>query len=156
MNTPRTRPFLRGLAVAALFLSMAACSSLVPKLEAPQLTVVGLELVKADLLQQQLRVRMHVRNPNDRALPVRGIEYTVEVAGEDFAHGDSDRDFTVPALGEYEFDVNVYANAAPLVLKYALGNRRDPVPYRIVGKVRLSSGLIRSVPFNETGELKLR
>lgn len=145
------------LAAAALaVLAFGACSSLVPKLQPPQLDVVGVEIVKADLLQQQLRVRMHVHNPNDRALPVRGIEYTVQVAGEDFAHGDSDRDFTVPALGEFEFDVNVYANAAPLVLKYALGGRRDPLPYRIVGKVQLASGLIRSVPFNQTGELKLR
>ncbi len=143
-------------AAAIVLLALGACSSLVPKLQPPQLTVVGLEVVKADLLQQQLRVRMHVHNPNDRALPVRGIEYTVEVAGEDFAHGDSDRDFTVPALGDYEFDVNVYANAAPLVLKYALGGRRDAVPYRIVGKVQLASGFIRSVPFNETGEFKLR
>jgi LEA14-like dessication related protein len=144
------------LAAVALLLALTACSSLVPRLEPPQLTVVGLEVVKADLLQQQLRVRMHVHNPNDRALPVRGIEYTVEVAGEEFAHGDSDRDFTVPALGDFEFDVNVYANAAPVLLKYALGGRRDAVPYRLVGKVRLASGLIRNVPFSQSGELNLR
>lgn len=152
MMLPRARPLL----LAAALVSASACGALVPKLQPPQLSVVGLEVVKADLLQQQLRVRMHVHNPNDRALPVRGIEYTVQVAGEDFAHGDSDRDFTVPALGEYEFDVNVHANLAPLVLKYALGGPRDALPYRITGKVQLASGLIRSVPFNETGELRLR
>jgi LEA14-like dessication related protein len=64
----------RGLLCAALLtLALAGCSALVPKLQPPQLTVVGMEIVKADLLQQQLRVRMHVHNPNDRALPVRGI-----------------------------------------------------------------------------------
>ena len=146
----------QSLPLLAVVLATAACSSLVPKLQPPQLSVVGVELVKADLLQQQLRVRMHVHNPNDRALPVRGIEYTVQVAGDDVAHGDSDRDFTVPALGDSEFDVNVYANAAPMLLKYALGGRTDTVTYRVAGKVQLASGLVRSVPFSQTGELKLR
>jgi LEA14-like dessication related protein len=135
---------------------LAGCSALVPKLEAPRLSVVNIAVVKADLLQQQLRVRMRVQNPNDRALPVRGITYTVEIAGDEFAHGDSDRDFTVPALGELEFDVNVFANAAPALLKYALGGRREPLEYRIKGKVQLAAGLIRSIPFNETGKFDLR
>jgi LEA14-like dessication related protein len=145
---------LGSLALAALLL--AGCSALLPKLEPPQLSVVSVELIKADLLQQQLRVRMKVVNPNDRALPVRGITYTVEVGGEELAHGDSDRDFTVPALGDLEFDVNVHANAAPVLLKYALGGRRDAVDYRIAGKVQLAAGLVRSIPFSQTGRLNLR
>jgi LEA14-like dessication related protein len=141
---------------ALVVVLLAGCSALVPKLEAPRLSVVNIAVVKADLLQQQLRVRMRVQNPNDRALPVRGITYTVEIAGDEFAHGDSDRDFTVPALGELEFDVNVFANAAPALLKYALGGRREPLEYRIKGKVQLAAGLIRSIPFNETGKFDLR
>jgi LEA14-like dessication related protein len=135
---------------------LAGCSALLPKLETPRLSVVNIEIVKADLLQQQLRVRMRVQNPNDRPLPVRGITYTVELAGDEFAHGDSDRDFTVPALGELEFDVNVYANAAPALLKYTLSGRREPLEYRIKGKVQLAAGLIRSIPFSETGKFNLR
>ena len=146
----------RAVALLLLLAPLAGCSSLVPKLEPPQLTVVGVQLLKADLLQQQLRVRLHVRNPNDRALPVRGIDYVVHLAGEEVAHGDSDRDFTVPALGEHEFDVNVYANAAPALLKFALGGRREPVEYRVTGRVQLSGGLVRSIPFSQTGRLDLR
>lgn len=144
------------LLLAAGALALGGCSSLVPKLQSPTLTVVGVEVVRADLLQQQLRLRMHVSNPNDRALPVRGITYAVEVAGEQFAHGDSQRDFTVPALGETEFDVNVTANAAPVLLKYFAGGRREPLEYRIDGRVQLAAGLIRSVPFSQAGKLDLR
>jgi LEA14-like dessication related protein len=150
---------MRLAARAALIVALAclaACSALMPKLETPRLTVVGVEVVKADLLQQQLRVRMRVQNPNDRALPVRGISYTVELGGDEFAHGDSDRDFTVPALGDLEFDVNVYANAAPVLLKYALAGRREPIEYRIAGKVQLAAGLVRSIPFSERGSFNLR
>ncbi|MET0291016.1 MAG: LEA type 2 family protein [Steroidobacteraceae bacterium] len=140
--------------IAALWI--VGCGALGPKLEQPQLSVVGVQVVKADLLQQQLRVRMKVQNPNDRELAVRGITYTVELGGDEFAHGDSDRNFTVPALGNLEFDVNVYANAAPLLLKYAAAGGREPIDYRIVGKVQLSGGLIRNIPFTEKGSFTLR
>jgi hypothetical protein len=55
-----------------------------------------------------------------------------------------------------EFDVNVYANAAPVLLKYALGGRQAAVDYRIAGKVQLAAGLLRSIPFSQTGSFRLR
>ena len=144
-------------AAAAVGLMLAACSSLLPKLEAPQLQVVKVDVLKSDFLQQELRVRMRVDNPNDRVLPVRGITYEMEVAGEPFAHGESDRNFDVPALGSTEFDVSVTANAATALLKLAsAGKKLDAIEYRLVGKVSLSSGLIRSVPFEKKGTFKLR
>jgi LEA14-like dessication related protein len=148
-----------GAAAPALMLCLflGACSAMLPKLEAPQLQVVKVDVLKSDFLQQELRVRMRVDNPNDRVLPVRGITYEMEVAGEPFAHGESDKNFEVPALGSTEFDVSVTANAASALLKLAAkGSKLDAVEYRMVGKVSLSSGLIRSVPFEKKGTFKLR
>jgi hypothetical protein len=96
-----------------------------------------------------------VVNPNDRDLPVRSISYEVELAGTAFAHGESVTDFVVPAKGETEFDVNVTANAAGALLRLVGGGKGDP-EYRIFGKVRLSSGLVRGIPFDHKGVLKLR
>jgi len=97
-----------------------------------------------------------VQNPNDVELPVRGISYEVLLAGESFASGESERDFLVPALGETEFNLDVTANAAAAVLRI-LGDRSGRNPeYRLLGKVHLSSGLLRSIPFEHKGELKLR
>jgi LEA14-like dessication related protein len=112
-------------------------------------------LLHGDLFQQELRVRMQVRNPNDRALAVRRVQYEVEVAGKAFAHGESERDFTVPANGETQFDVSVTANAAAAVLRL-LGSKRDTVDYRINGKVTLAAGLVRSIAFDQKGEFNLR
>jgi LEA14-like dessication related protein len=70
--------------VGALLLS--ACA-LAPKLEAPHLSVVDVTVVGGDLFSQRLKVRMHVQNPNDRPLPVKGIVYTLEVEGQQFASG---------------------------------------------------------------------
>jgi len=136
---------------------LTGCSTLGYKFEAPALTIVGVEVLKLDLLQQSLRVRMHVHNPNKRELPVSGISYEIEVAGDRFARGESARDFTVPAQGDTEFDVNVTANAAATLLRYATsGSRSDTLEYRLVGKVSLSSGLLRTIPFEQKGRVALR
>ncbi len=63
----------------------------------------------------------------------------------------------MPALGSTEFDVGVTANAASALLKLmSSGKKLDAVEYRMKGKVSLSSGMIRSVPFEKKGVFNLR
>ncbi len=52
---------------------LGGCSLFVPKLETPQLSVVNVELQKADLWEQRMKVRLRVVNPNDRPIPVKGL-----------------------------------------------------------------------------------
>jgi LEA14-like dessication related protein len=143
--------------VAVLVLALPACSALGYKFETPQLSVVGVELVRGDLAQQQLRVRLHVVNPNRRELPVSGIDCEIEVAGEKFAHGESEREFVVPPQGEADFDMLVSANAASTVLRIATGGfRGDKLEYRLIGTVKLGNGLLRKLPFEHRGSVALR
>ncbi len=147
------------LAAAALAASLVAgCALFAPRLETPQLSVQDIRMVEASLFEQRLEVRMKVRNPNDREIPVRGLDLEFELAGEPFATGVSAREFTVPALGEAEFDMRVTANAATAVLKMlrAGGERRETVDYVIRGKLRTQLGLLRTVPFEEKGSLDLK
>lgn len=143
--------------VACLLLALACGCVVGPRFKEPQLDVVDVEMLKGDLLRQELRVRMRVQNPNNRELPVRGIEYQVQVAGEAFAHGESERDFVVPANGEAQFDVSVTANAAAALLRLlGSGRKLDAVDYQITGKVMLAKGMLRNIPFDQKGTLKLR
>jgi LEA14-like dessication related protein len=139
-------------------LAFAGCSAFLPRLETPRLSIVNVELLKSDLFEQRARVRMRVQNPNDRTLPIKGLSYTLELAGQDFAHGVSAASFTVPALGETEFDMNVTANMASAVLRLLSGGSgpNDEVAYRMKGKISLSEGLLRSIPFEQSGQFKLR
>jgi LEA14-like dessication related protein len=152
---------LRILLLSVPLLALAGCASLAPRLEAPNLSIVSVELVKGELFEQRLRARMRVQNPNDRELAVKGITYTIELGGEELGRGLSGSSFTVPRLGEAEFDMIVTANLAGALLKLAgRAEKQGRVPgaldYRIVGKVQLASGLVRTVPFEEKGTLKLR
>ena len=138
----------------------AGCSSLIPKLETPSLSLVGLELAEASLFEQRLRVRLRVQNPNDITLPVRGIHVNFELDGEEFAEGVTSRAFDVPAFGEAEFDMMVTANAATAILRIINAGKgregpRDSIDYRISGKLSTSLGLLRSVPFEERGSIPL-
>ena len=138
---------------------LGGCSLFVPKFETPQLSVVNVELQKADLWEQRMKVRLRVVNPNDRPIPVKGLTCALEVAGEELAHGVSGASFNVPALGEAEFDMNMTANMAGALIKFlGKGNDAvgDEVDYRVTGKISLSEGLLRSIPFEDRGKFKLR
>lgn len=146
-------------AAAAALLAMLGACALTEHFEAPHLTVVGVQLLGSDLLQQRLRVRVHVENPNARELPVSSIEFTLEVEDQELATGVSAAGFTVPARGEAEFDTNVNANLAGALLTLLArsgGQVPQSLAYRISGKVTLSGGLLRSVPFDESGTLRLQ
>jgi LEA14-like dessication related protein len=144
---------------AALFVLLpvvfAGCAA--TRFEPPQLTVMSMQVQSADLFSQRMLVHMRVVNPNARALPVKSIDYRIEVGGADFAHGLADKPFVVPAMGEAEFDVQVTANLAN-ALTQILGRKgsRDALDYRLIGSVSLSSGFLRRIPFDERGSVKLK
>lgn len=149
---------MRAIAAAAGLALLSCGCALAPRFTTPTLTVVGARLEGSDLLTQHLKVRVHVQNPNDRTLPVKAIEYTLDVDGQPFATGDSAASFVVPALGEAEFDMNVTTNAAgTLVRLLARGpDARASVPYRLSGKVSLSEGWLQSIPFEQRGTFRLQ
>jgi LEA14-like dessication related protein len=137
-------------------LALAGCSLFVPRLQTPHLSVVGVELQKGALWEQKLKVRMHVDNPNDRELPIKGITYTLDVNGQEFAHGESGAAFVVPALGQAEFDMSMTANMAGAILSLLSHGTDAPVEYHLAGRISLSHGLLRSVPFDQHGTFKLQ
>ena len=144
---------MRRFSIALAALGLSGCSLFMPKLEKPTLSVVSVQMLKSDLWRQELKLRMRVQNPNDRALPVKGLIYELEVDDQELAHGMSGDSFVVPALGEAEFDMSVSANMASVLIK-VLSQGGNQVDYRLTGKISLSTGLWRSIAFNEHGTFK--
>lgn len=139
------------VACAALF---AACTSMGPKLEAPRLELVGVQMLSTDMFAQRFKVRVKVINPNDLELPVRGLEYTIIMMGDSFAEGLSDQAFVLPALGEAEFDMLVTTNFVSSfgrLLSRVQGGKLENIDYEIVGKVMVDKGMVRKIPFNHRG-----
>jgi LEA14-like dessication related protein len=150
-------PAVRRLMVLALACApwLAGCAVL-PKYEAPKLSVVSLKMQSGDIFSQRLQVRMRVFNPNARELPVTGITYRIEVNDAELGQGATSAPFTVPSMGEVEFDMQITANLAGAVAKLlSRRNSSEELAYRLVGDVNLASGFLRRIPFDERGHVKL-
>ena len=145
-----------GVALSVLVLCLAACSALGPKIAVPELTLVRVAMTSADIFNQQFMVRMHVENPNDRELPIRGIDYKLFLEGDSFAEGVSNKPFTVPAKGETEFDMIVRTNFVSGIARLMSRlNGRDQVQYVFEGKVLTDISMAKTIPFQESGTVSL-
>jgi LEA14-like dessication related protein len=138
--------------LAALALPVLAGCSMLPRLEAPKLSVISLRMQSADILSQRLQLRMRVLHPNARDLPLNRIEVNDAQLGQ----GLTNTPFVVPAMGEAEFDVQVTANLAGALARLLMRREsQDSLEYRLVGEVALSSGFLRRIPFDERGRVRL-
>jgi LEA14-like dessication related protein len=134
---------------------LGGCAAL-PKFEAPKLSVISLKMQGGDFFSQRLQVRMRVFNPNDRELPIKAITYRLVVNNAELGNGSTSAPFTVPAMGEAEFDMQITANLAGALAKLlSRRNSSEALDYRLVGDVSLSSGFLRRIPFDERGSVKL-
>jgi len=146
----------RRLALVALIGVLLLGGCVLPKFEAPKLSVVALKMAGGDIFSQRLQVRMRVFNPNNRELPIAGITYRLEVSNTELGNGSTTAPFTVPAMGEAEFDMQITANLAGALAKIlSRRNSSQALDYRLVGDVSLSSGILRRIPFDERGSVKL-
>lgn len=127
-------------------------------LQPPKLSIVSVGMVSADVFSQQFRIRLHVQNPNKLELPIKTIEYQLFLQGDSFAEGNSEQPFVVPAHGDAEFDtiINTHFTSSIMRLISKMNDRDgNMVQYNFVGKVHLSKGFVRKIPFNEQGMVDL-
>jgi LEA14-like dessication related protein len=146
-----------GAVLCALVMCLTACSAMGPKLAVPKLALVTVAMTSADIFNQQFLVRVNVQNPNDRELPITGIDYKLFLEGDSFSEGVSNKPFTVPAQGDIDFDMVVRTNfvsgAARLMSRL---NGRDQVQYVVEGKILTDISMMKKIPFQETGTVNLK
>jgi LEA14-like dessication related protein len=143
-------------ALVAVVICLAACSAFAPKLEAPTLKLLRVSMTSADIFSQQFVVRMHVQNPNDRDIPVKGLDYELFLEGDSFAEGVSNKPFVIPALGETEFDLPIQTNfVSSLGRLVSRLQGRKQVQYTLEGKVLTDIGMFNKIPFRESGSVDL-
>jgi LEA14-like dessication related protein len=142
--------------VAVALVALAGCSAFGPKIEVPRLSLVSVGMKAGDMFSQQFLLHLHVQNPNDRELSIKGIDYKLFLQGDSFAEGVANRPFVVPALGETEFDLTVHTNFVSSIGRLLSRlNGRDQIEYTVEGKVFVDLGSIRKIPFSETGTVSL-
>jgi LEA14-like dessication related protein len=144
-------------ALILLFLmGLTACSTVPGKPESPRVNLVGLQLVSVELFEQRYQVRLRMKNPNAFELPIRGIDFRLDINGQAFADGVSNQSVNVPAYGEQVIALEVSSSLIQVFRQLqSLENSQSPgFEYRIDGNVAIGDYGQR-LPFDYSGELQL-
>jgi LEA14-like dessication related protein len=147
----RRRILLSLLALGAGLTS--GCATFTRPWQAPEVSLVGVKPKSIALDRQTLTLRLAVRNPNDRALPIKAMTYRLKLDGREVAEGGGALERTIPALGEATVDVDVTASALQLLQQLpslALSNR--PVDWRVSGTATLAGGVV-TLPYRYSGSI---
>lgn len=91
------------LAVAPV-VALAGCGEPPAK---PELTVLGLGEMRADVLATETELRLKVLNPHPDAIQLEGMTVVLNVAGERFAKGAAPVSAEIPAFSSAEVSVPV-------------------------------------------------
>ena len=133
---------------------LGACATLSPYKESPRVSLVSIQPQEMGVLEQRFGLQLRILNPNDVAIPVEGLSYTIEINNREFAYGVSRQAVEIPAFGEALLDVEVVSNLLNVVqqLQALNGEARSSLDYRLSGKISLANSPA-SLPFDYSGEL---
>ena len=146
---------LVGVYLASVMVLLSACTGLPLQPKTPEISLTGIQVEKLGLDEQRFRIRLRLHNPNNFALPVRSLDYALQLNGQKFAEGASTRPITVPALGESELELEVAGrlqNALPQIVALGTGSSLN---YSLSGNVALSDFPLK-IPFSKQGKVSLR
>jgi LEA14-like dessication related protein len=131
------------------------CAGLRTYSEPPHVSLVSIQPKEMGVLEQRYALQLRIMNPNDTALPVAGMQYTLEINGHEFAYGVSRQPVSIPAYGEAVLDVDVVSNLLGVMqqVQEAGTGKHESLKYRLSGSIGLENRLGK-LPFDYSGELK--
>ena len=116
---------------------MAACGVLPPAdLKPPRLRFSDLRIADLGLNEMRFVLGVDTENPNDVDVPLRNIDFRLDLLGQPFASGAViDRAVTLPRLGSRTVPVEFTVPTARLldVLRRARGSDLSSLGYRLEG-----------------------
>lgn len=144
------------LMLCGMLCSLGGCSTWVTgHFKDPEIQLLGVDLVKARLLEQQFVLHFRIDNPNGVSLPIRGLSYDVHLNDIKLAEGESERWFTVPAHGHEIFEIPVTTNLwrhMRSIVKL-LEEPDQPIRYRLKGEAKTGLLFGRRVQLSRYGEI---
>jgi len=144
------------LAILLLMLSLAACANPLDDLQEPTFRLAGIEPLALGMADQRFRLTIEVDNPNDLSLPIRHLEYQLQLADIDFASGQTDQGFTLAALEKttFEVDVNTRLMSSLPQLMRMIDPKAGSVNYLLSGDVEYGRYYHGSRYFEQKGQVR--
>ncbi|MDX1803963.1 MAG: LEA type 2 family protein [Alcanivorax sp.] len=125
-------------------------------LESPDLSVSDIRLDNVTLFEQQWDLTLRARNPNDRELTLKSLDYQIYLNGEKFARGLTSDSVTLPAMGDALVTTHITTSLFSSLkqLQKLQQNSNQPLQYRLVGKARVA-GVPLPLSFDKQGQVSL-
>ena len=149
---------LRGCSILLCALWLGGCAGLQSYPETPRVSLVSIQPLEMQMLEQRFMLQLRIMNPNDVEIPVEGLSYALEINQREFAYGVSQQAVNIPPYGEALLQVEVVSNLLNVVrqLQQAGDSTGDGgLEYRLHGKIGLA-GLRGRLPFEYSGKLRFR
>ena len=139
----------------ALGLGVAACTTPLPSVEAPEVSLVGLTLGRSGRLEHRLWVDLRLSNPNAFDLAMERLQFALEINQQRFGRGRLRREIALPAQGEVVVAVLMTITTGDLIATLMDLSSEQQLPYRLVGAAQLEYGLVHTIAFEGHGRLEL-
>ncbi|MDJ0785309.1 MAG: LEA type 2 family protein [Myxococcota bacterium] len=136
-----------------LLLTVPGCASLGSRFEAPEVFLIGLAPLPGGALEQRFLVQLRVLNPNDTALEIDGVDFTLDVNGARLTRGVSSERLTIPRLGEGVVQVTATTTLFDIFRQLLIVSDRTDLDYELRGRI-LRPGVRGSLRFERSGTLQ--
>jgi len=138
---------------------LGACAVSEIAIDPPMVSLKKVNVTDVDFSRQTFVLSFDVTNPNSFSLPVNYVSYGIKLDKQRFASGETVASFTIPANSDTEFAISVeldlFRTAPQLLYTFRDGTMRD-LPYELSGKFGIDMPFVGSVPFEYSGEIRLR
>ena len=145
---------------APLFLGLLAltgCATMAASLEPPTVRLLALELLDSSLTRQSFRMTLELTNPNSLPVPIRAMNYDVQLLGESFASGGLNSPFTLPASGSEIVKVDVSMDTVATLgnLTRALRGAASAIDYQVNGTLQVDLPFAKPIAVTQSGQVPL-
>ena len=136
----------------------SACATTETIISKPKVELTGVELHKVDFGSQTFLLRFEVSNPNGFPLPVESVRYRILFDEQNFAGGETQANFTIPARGEGAFTLSVetdFLGSATQIASLLRGGIPEHVVYELRGSLAIDIPLVRPLAFTNSGVIPI-
>jgi LEA14-like dessication related protein len=138
--------------------TLAACAGPVTLVDSPSIRLTRIESGYMSFNRQTFVLGFDISNPNSFPLPVQVLNYSVQIADQQFASGKTEGAFTVPAHGDSSFSISVdldMMQQASSIASLLRAGSQGQVPYELNGSLTVDIPFTQPISFSNKGTIPL-
>lgn len=145
------------LLLLALLLLLGGCATLQPNFDPPRVSLTSFRLLPSDTMAPRFEIGLHVINPNLAPLPLKGLAYSVKLAGHQLLSGVTNDLPVIAGYGEGDLVLQATTDlfSGLRLLRELMATPRETFNYEFEAKLDIGS-LLPSIRIKEVGEIPLQ